>query len=188
MRQRYGDDAAATAKDWHDAVSVFQKEPEQSKLMDVNDYVNRRIRLDTDMNIWGKDDYWATPIEALITGAGDCEDYAIAKYFSLKFSGVPVSKLRIFYVKAQIGGASSKVTKPHVVLAHYATPDAEPLLLDSLMSEIRPVSRRTDLIPIFSFNAEGVWAAASNQTQPGGAGRLTKWDDLVEKMKQEGFE
>ena len=188
VRQRYGEDGVATAKDWHDALSVFQNEAEQSKLKDVNDYVNNRIRLDTDQNIWGQNDYWATPIEALMKGAGDCEDYALAKYFSLKFSGVPVSKLRIFYVKAKIGGTGSNVTTAHVVLAHYATPDAEPLLLDSLINEIRPASRRTDLIPIFSFNSEGVWAAAGNKPQSGDPSHLSKWGDLLEKMKKEGFE
>ena len=188
VRQRYGDDGVVTAKDWHDALSVFQKEPEQSRLKDVNDYVNNRIRLDTDLNIWGQNDYWATPIEALMKGAGDCEDYALAKYFSLKFSGVPVSKLRMVYVKAKIGGADSKVTKPHMVLTHYSTPDAEPLVLDSLINEIRPASRRTDLVPIFSFNSEGVWAAAGNKPQSGDPSHLSKWGDLVEKMKQEGFE
>jgi len=188
VRQRYGDDGVAQAKNWHDALSVFQKEAEQSKLKDVNDYVNNRIRLDTDLNIWGQNDYWATPIEAFLKGAGDCEDYALAKYFSLKFSGVPVSKLRMVYVKAKIGGADSKVTKPHMVVTHYATPDAEPLVLDSLINEIRPASRRTDLIPIFSFNSEGVWAADGNKSQPGDASHLSKWGDLLDKMKKEGFE
>ena len=42
-----------------------------------------------------KKDYWATPIEFMGTGAGDCEDYAIAKYFSLINLGIPEDKLRI---------------------------------------------------------------------------------------------
>ena len=45
-------------------------------------------------------DYWETPVEALWKGAGDCEDYAIAKYFSLRHLGVSSDKLRITYVKA----------------------------------------------------------------------------------------
>ncbi|MDM8349520.1 transglutaminase-like cysteine peptidase [Pseudomonas sp. sp1636] len=50
--------------------------------------------------MWGERDYWATPIEALVKGAADCEDYSLAKYFSLRQLGVPTGKLRLTYVKA----------------------------------------------------------------------------------------
>ena len=188
VQQRYGENAGAIAKDWSNALTLFQKEPEQKKLKDINEYFNRKLRFESDLKNWGQEDYWATPIEALMKGAGDCEDYAIAKYFSLKFSGVPVAKLRITYVKARIGGMDSNITQAHMVLTYYSTPDAEPLVLDNLVSEIRPASRRADLIPIFSFNSEGLWAAGGGAPQPGGGSRLSRWTDLVEKMKSEGFE
>lgn len=188
VQQRYGSDAAAAAKDWNDALTVLQSGAEQQKLKNINEYFNRKLRFVPDSVTWGREDYWATPIEALMKGSGDCEDYSIAKYFSLKFSGVPVSKLRITYVKARIGGMDSNITQAHMVLTYYPTPDAEPLVLDNLVSEIRPASRRTDLVPIFSFNSEGVWAAGSSMPQPGGGSRLSRWTDLVEKMKGEGFE
>lgn len=187
-QQRYGSNAAAAAKDWNDALTVFQNGTEQQKLKNINEYFNRKLNFESDLKVWGQEDYWATPIEALIKGRGDCEDYAIAKYFSLKFSGVPVSKLRITYVKARIGGMDSTITQAHMVLTYYSTPDAEPLVLDNLISDIRPASRRTDLVPIFSFNSEGVWAGGGSTPQPGGGSRLSKWADLVEKMKGEGFE
>ena len=188
VQQRYGGNAAAAAKDWNDALTVFQGETEQKKLKNINEYFNRKLRFESDLKVWGQEDYWATPIEALLKGSGDCEDYAIAKYFSLKFSGIPVSKLRITYVKARIGGTDSNIIQAHMVLTYYSTPDAEPLVLDNLVSEIRPASRRTDLVPIFSFNSEGVWAAGGSTPQLGGGSRLSKWTDLVEKMKSEGFE
>lgn len=188
VQQRYGGNAAAIAKDWNDALTSFHSEAEQRKLKDVNEYFNRKLRFEADLKAWGQEDYWATPIEAMMKGSGDCEDYAVAKYFSLKFSGVPISKLRITYVKAQIGGAGSNITQAHMVLTYYSTPDAEPLVLDNLVSEIRPASRRTDLVPIFSFNSEGVWAAGGSKPQSGGGSRLSKWTDLAEKMKSEGFE
>lgn len=188
VQQRYGGNAAATAKDWHDALTVFQGAPEQKKLKDVNSYFNRALYFETDLKVWGQEDYWATPIEALIKGDGDCEDYAIAKYFSLKFSGVPVAKLRMTYVKARIGGADSDIAQAHMVLTYYPAPDAEPLVLDNLVGEILPASRRTDLAPVFSFNSEGVWAAGGGTPQAVGGSRLSKWAGLVEKMKNEGFE
>lgn len=188
VQQLYGSSAAAIAKDWSDALNIFQAEAEQKKLNDVNEYVNRKLSFESDLIVWAREDYWATPIEALLKGSGDCEDYAIAKYFALKFSGVPVSKLRITYVKARIGGKDSNITQAHMVLTYYSTPDAEPLVLDNLVSEIRPASRRTDLAPIFSFNSEGVWAAGSSTPHQGSGSRLSKWADLAAKMKGEGFE
>jgi predicted transglutaminase-like cysteine proteinase len=188
VQQRYGGNAAAVAKDWNNALTLFQNEPEYRKLKDVNQYLNQRIHFESDMKVWGQEDYWATPLEAMMKGRGDCEDYAIAKYFSLKLLGVPVSKLRITYVKAQIGGMESSVTQAHMVLTYYSRPDAEPQVLDNLVSEIRPASRRTDLTPIFSFNSEGIWKAGSSASQSGGGSRLSKWNDVVEKMKSEGFE
>lgn len=188
VQQRYGGNAAAVVRDWNKALTLFQGESEEQKLKDVNDYFNRKLRFEDDQKVWGQVDYWATPVEALLKGAGDCEDYSIAKYFSLKFLGVPVEKLRITYVKARIGGAASNIVQAHMVLTYYPTPDAEPLVLDNLVSEIRPASRRSDLVPIFSFNSEGIWAAGGRDPQPGGGSRLSRWNDLLEKMKNEGFE
>lgn len=188
VQLKYGGSAATVAQDWNNALTVFQRGTEQTKLKDINEYFNRKLRFDSDLRIWSQNDYWATPIEALLRGSGDCEDYAIAKYFSLKFAGVPVSKLRITYVKAIIGGAGSNISQAHMVLTYYSTPDAEPLILDNLVGAIRPASRRSDLVPIFSFNSEGIWAAGSLTPQPGSGSRLSRWTDLVEKMKSEGFE
>lgn len=188
VQQRYGGNAGALAKDWHNALTVFQTGSEQQKLKDINEYFNRKLRFEDDQKLWGQNDYWATPIESMLKGAGDCEDFAIAKYLSLKSVGVPVTKLRITYVKARIGGPSSTLTQAHMVLTYYAEPDAEPLVLDNLIGEIRPASRRSDLQPIFSFNTDGVWAAGSTDPQPGGGSRLSKWNDLLEKLKAEGLE
>lgn len=188
IQTHYGVQAVVAAREWKSALNLFQGSSEQQKLKDINDYFNRKLRFVDDRSLWGQNDYWATPIEALWKGGGDCEDYAIAKYFSLKFLGVPSSRLRITYVKARIGGPMSTLTQAHMVLTYYATPDAEPLVLDNLIGEIRPASRRGDLLPIFSFNSEGVWAAGSTEPQPGGGSRLSRWNDLLEKMKTEGFD
>jgi predicted transglutaminase-like cysteine proteinase len=187
-QQRYGGNAAAVVRGWSQVLELFKAEPEAQQLKDVNEFFNARLRFEDDMTVWGQADYWATPIEALLKGAGDCEDYAIAKYFSLKLLGVPVSRLRMTYVKARIGGSASPISQAHMVLTYYPAPNAEPLVLDNLVSEIRPASRRPDLTPIFSFNAEGVFGAGSRDPLPGGGSRLSKWNDVVEKMKAEGFD
>lgn len=183
---RYGDGAGGAVRNWDRMLSAFRGGSELQKLRDVNEYFNRRLRFEEDLRNWGQNDYWATPIEAMMRGAGDCEDYSIAKYVSLKYLGVPVSKLRITYVRAKIGGPGSNITQAHMVLTYYPTPDAEPLVLDNLVGEIRPASRRGDLQPIFSFNSEGVFG--TGEAQAGGGSRLSRWNDLVEKMKAEGLE
>lgn len=188
VRQCYGENAVDTVRQWDSLLTRFQVVTEQGKLMHINTYLNQQLRADSDLNIWGQEDYWATPIEAKIKGRGDCEDYAIAKYFSLKFSGVPVSKLRLTYVKALIEVEKKKSLQAHMVLTYYPTPDAEPLILDNIMNEMLPASQRQDLVPMFSFNAEGAWKSGSDLPQANGLSRLSKWSNLVEKMKIEGFE
>jgi len=98
---------------------------ELDALQTVNSYFNR-IPFLPDSTHWSAEDYWATPAETVASDGGDCEDYSIAKYFLLKEFGVPVERLRITYVKAV------KLNQAHMVLAYYAAPGSEPLILDNL--------------------------------------------------------
>ena len=99
-------------------------------------------------------------------------------------------KLRLIYVRAKTGTADASPTQAHMVLAYYAQPDAEPLVLDNLIGEIRPASRRPDLVPVFSFNSDGVFTGVSGKdTKPAaGVGRLSRWEDLLKRARLEGFE
>lgn len=162
----------------------------EDKLRRINEFFNRRIRFADDREIWGQGDYWATPMETLARGQGDCEDFTIGKYFTLLSAGVADEQLRLVYVKARIGGPNSSLQQAHMVLAYYATPDAEPLVLDNLITEIRPASRRPDLTPVFSFNSQGIWQGVAGGTAPsaGGLGRLSRWQDLLQRARREGFD
>jgi predicted transglutaminase-like cysteine proteinase len=164
--------------------------PIESRLQKINNYINRKILYTDDIEAWGQSDYWATPLESLAKGKGDCEDYVIAKYFSLRNMNIPDNQLRLIYVKARIGGANSTIQQAHMVLAYYPAGEAEPLILDNLISDIRAASRRTDLTPIFSFNGQGVFAGAASNSNvgPGGTSRLSRWQDLLERARKEGFE
>lgn len=164
--------------------------PIETRLQKVNDFFNRKVSYIEDQEVWGLSDYWATPMESLSKGKGDCEDYVIAKYFSLRNMNIPDHQLRLIYVKARIGGPASSVQQAHMVLAYYPATEAEPLILDNLITEIRPASRRTDLLPIFSFNSQGVFAgaAANSALGPGGTSRLSRWQDLLERARREGFD
>jgi predicted transglutaminase-like cysteine proteinase len=163
-----------------------ERMPESDQIARVNDFFNRRILFVDDAQGWGKDDYWATPLETMGRGLGDCEDFAIAKYVSLRSLGIPLDKLRLTYVKAQTGGG---VSQAHMVLAYYPYPRAEPLILDNLISDIRPASHRNDLFPVFSFNSAGLWVGSGPSEKASGSStaRLSRWRDLIARMNNEGI-
>ena len=159
---------------------------DEHRLAAINEFFNRRIVFTDDDLVWGQADFWASPVELLGKGRGDCEDYAIAKYFSLVAVGVPVARLRLVYVRAQIGGPGG-ASQAHMVLAYYAQPGAEPLILDNLIGEIRPASRRADLTPVFSFNSEGLWQGAAGAAAGDPTARLSRWREVLAKAQAEGF-
>jgi predicted transglutaminase-like cysteine proteinase len=173
-----------------DGVALLQPLLRQAAEMDdrtrlgaINQFFNRRILFRDDIEAWGQIDYWASPLEAMQKGEGDCEDYAIAKYFSLLALGTPMQRLRLVYVRAQIGGDS----QAHMVLAYYAQPDAEPLILDNLVTSVRPASRRPDLTPVFSFNSEGLWQGVGGPAAGDAQTRLSRWREVLAKAQAEGF-
>lgn len=85
---------------WQQLLATQKQIPEAEKLRVVNQFFNAQLKYREDIDLWHQEDYWATPIQALWKGAGDCEDYAIAKYFSLRHLGVPSEKLQITYPPA----------------------------------------------------------------------------------------
>jgi predicted transglutaminase-like cysteine proteinase len=127
-------------------------------------------------------------MESLHRAAGDCEDFAIAKYYTLLQTGIPADKLRLTYVRAKLSDFQSPV--PHMVLAYYEQPTAEPLILDNLVGDISPASKRTDLTPVFTFNSTGIFNGSAGTTplQTGGTSRYSKWEDLMRRARAEGFE
>lgn len=159
---------------------------DEQRLALVNQFFNRRILFREDIETWNQIDYWASPLETLWKGQGDCEDFAIGKFFSLIASGMPANRLRMVYVKAVLGGQGG-VQQAHMVLAYYATPTADPLILDNLVGDIRPASRRPDLTPVFSFNADGLWQGTQGPGVGDPSARLSRWRDLLAKARQEGF-
>lgn len=187
VQQRYGQQSAKLVQDWEITLAGARNQPETTKLKRINEFFNRRIRFEDDSAIWAQEDYWATPLELMGKGAGDCEDFTIAKYFSLRELGIEKEKLRLTYVRAKIGGPSSNISQAHMVLTYYPTPDAEPLVLDNLITDIRPASRRPDLTPVYSFNSDGVFAG--NGSKPAApVERLSRWKDLLLRMQADGME
>jgi predicted transglutaminase-like cysteine proteinase len=179
---RYGNLGTARQRiqAWEALIKSSDQLAEQDKLNEVNRFFNRQIRFVDDIRLWNVNDYWATPIEMLIKGAGDCEDYSIAKYFTLRRLGIPSDKLRITYVKAL------NYNQAHMVLTYYASPSAEPLVLDNLINQIKPASQRKDLLPVYAFNAEGLYLPGSS-SKKSDTKKLSRWQDILKKMRAEGF-
>ena len=173
----YGSEAKEDVAKWRQLVAELQSDDLDEKLYEINRFFNRFDFVD-DLVHWQQKDYWATPIEFISTGAGDCEDYTIAKYFSLIELGVPEQQLRLMYVTAL------ELRQPHMVLAYYETPTSIPLVLDNINRRILPANKRRDLSPIYSFNGNGLWAAKAMGTgrKLRGSGPMKMWDDMVERL------
>lgn len=170
------------------APAITSTDPQRIRLEQANRLINDLLIYNDDLSVWEQVDYWATPLETLGRGTGDCEDYALAKYFSLTLMGVPQERLRMVYVRADIGTRELPQQVAHMVLAYYEHPRAEPLILDNLIEDIRPASQRPDLAPVYSFNHDGVWLGADAAKPPAGsAARLSRWRDLLARMNGEGF-
>lgn len=190
LSARFGPARVPLLHDWQEMLARSKSLTENDKLKKVNDFINRHIAFDDDMSIWKRSDYWATPLETIGQGRGDCEDMAIFKYYSLKNAGVPLAKLRLVYVKASLSGPGGPYLQAHMVLAYYPTPNAEPLVLDNLVTEIKPASQRSDLQPVFSFNSEAIWSGVAGNAAKGagGTGQLSRWQDLLQRARNEGFD
>ncbi|HJV69318.1 transglutaminase-like cysteine peptidase [Ideonella sp.] len=189
---RHGAQALREAEALRMVMAAARTQGERGRIDAINTFYNRHLRYGDDMDTWGEVDYWASPLEALQRGLADCEDYAIAKYVTLAAVGVPQRKLRMVYVrliKAATPDVPGGLVQPHMVLAYYPSPDAEPLLLDNLVDEVVQVDARPELQPVFSFNTEGLWEGVG-RVEIAGAGpveRLSRWRDALSKARLDGF-
>lgn len=186
-RERYGQQAADMVDAWAQLLGELGGLGAMDQLNRVNGFFNRRIRFVDDIDIWRKADYWATPLETMGRGAGDCEDFTIAKYMTMRLAGMSNSHLRLIYVRARIGRVDSGLSQAHMVLGYYPEATDEPMILDNLVTDIRPASRRPDLTPVFSFNSEGLWVGGASTSSADPTARLSRWRSVLQRMQDQGF-
>ena len=177
VEQQYGEMAVRRMNAWQALLRESHGLSEADKLEKVNIFFNR-LEFVSDQEHWGQEDFWATPVEFLASGAGDCEDFSIAKYFTLRELGVADERLRITYVKAL------KINQAHMVLSYFPGTDQEPLVLDNLEGKILPASQRNDLKPVYNFNGDGLWIARQRGkgVRVGEADRIKLWTELRERF------
>ena len=148
------------------------------KLAQINLFINGSLA-EFDNASMGIDDYWMTPKEFFIKGHGDCEDYVIAKYFTLLELGVKKENLYPAIVKVE-GSASL-----HLVLLSVEDKNKSPLVLDNLSFKILPFSKRTDLTPIATFNEIDSYTLTREkflQKANVDWGKENKWEKLLNRV------
>ncbi len=134
-------------QNWHKFLRKMKTLPLRAQIDGVNTYFNR-VRYIVDPVNYGKKDYWATPNQ-FFSKNGDCEDYAISKYLSLRKLGVPIANMRILVLR----DLNLKVA--HAVLVIYYK--GKPLILDNQISQVVEANRIRHYQPIYSINETNWW-------------------------------
>ena len=181
IEKKYGSKAKKRVQLWDKMIQSVKNKKIVKKLKAVNDFFNK-FKYITDIKLWKQKDYWASPYEFLGKGAGDCEDYAIAKYFALRTLGISDKKLKITYVKLK--QRSKKYDQAHMVLNYYHKKNSTPIILDNIVKSLKLATKRKDLKPIYSFNASGLWKA-QNKTKDlkrKGNNNLKQWQQMMSKI------
>ena len=167
---------------WQHLLATQKQIGELEQLNVVNRFFNKQMRYEEDIDLWHEVDYWETPDRSLVERRRRLRRLRDRQVFQPAPSRCSSDKLRITYVKAL------RLNRAHMVLTYYSSPEAMPLVLDSLIDAIKPASQRTDLLPVYSFNAEGLWLpGAKGNKKVGDTKRLSRWQDVLKKMQAEGF-
>ncbi len=180
LGQTYGEPARRRLVAWQRLLTDLADADEATKLREVNHFFNQ-VRFLDDIVHWKKTDYWATPVEFLVSNGGDCEDFSIAKYYTLRELGVPIEKMSIAYVKAL------ELNQAHMVLTYYPQPSDIPLVLDNLIPDIRPANQRPDLLHVYSFNGDNLWLTKKGRRADlvGASDRLKPWVQLQSRINEQ---
>ncbi|PCH60888.1 MAG: transglutaminase [Gammaproteobacteria bacterium] len=178
---QYNVDAKNRGTELNNLLAKLVEKPPIEQLTGINRFFNAFSYKD-DIALWGVKDYWATPEEFIGIYQGDCEDYVIAKYFALRALGVEDERLYLTYVKA------IRENVAHMVLSYFETPEGIPLILDNYELRIMSADKRTDLLPVYSFNAKSLFltnsSAGLGQALPTDKVKNSKWEKLLNDVSR----
>jgi predicted transglutaminase-like cysteine proteinase len=143
-----GERGACRLEDWQGFLQEIANDDESEQLYRVNRYMNH-YRYRSDQRNWNRSDFWAVP-EQLFDRGGDCEDFAIAKYVSLRALGIPAERLRVVVVYDR------KKREDHALLLVSAA--NETLVLDNKYERVVSwADIRSRYQPYYSLNENSVW-------------------------------
>ena len=120
----------------------------RARLGEINRAINLAIRPMSDLAQYGQVDVWSPPLVTLAHGAGDCEDYAIAKLVALRLAGIDGDDLRIVVMRDMLSG------EDHAVVA--ARLDGHWLMLDNRRMAMVEDSYMRNVRPLFVIDQHGV--------------------------------
>lgn len=165
---------------WQHFIASHRQAAERRKLQLVNSYVNQFVYQRDGAGLAAAE-HWATPYEFILHNGGDCEDFAIAKYFLLRSLGVPQERLQITYAYHR------NLMQYHMVLMYLPSASGPVLVLDNLTDSIQPFAERSDIAPVYGFNQRQLWVLnpAAQRTPAGAATRLARWQALQGRMRRE---
>ncbi len=161
--------------DYREFVKLEQNSAIERKLCRVNFYINQ-ILPELDCITCDDGDYWMSPKEFLIIGKGDCEDYAIAKYFTLIELDIDKRDLYLSIVKVE--GSSNY----HMVLLYNKDRNSEILVLDNLSFRVLPLGARRDLTPLVAMNEFGYFSIKDAKIDTQIKLNIIQWQELLDKV------
>lgn len=165
---------------WRELFSKVRDMSDIEKVKTVNGFFNE-LEYGEDSAVWGEGDYWSVPEEFLAKGVGDCEDFALSKYCTLVAMGIEENSLYLSCVSVMPGKTR------HMVLCYAPAGERETMVLDNISLRMMPLSARTDLIPIYNFNREGLYIPqqrGKRGTPLGSSVPMAKWHDYLEKIEK----
>jgi predicted transglutaminase-like cysteine proteinase len=124
-----------------------------ARIGEINRAVNATIRPANDLALYGSPDVWATPLMSFASRAGDCEDYAIAKYVALREIGIAAADLRLVIVQ------DNESHQGHAVTA--VKYEGHWLVLDNLRLIVQEDTDISRLTPLYFIDDEGVKSAVA---------------------------
>jgi predicted transglutaminase-like cysteine proteinase len=134
-------------KQWNHFLDGIKGLDPRTQLDKVNAFMNSFAYID-DITNWGRANYWEVPLEFLHK-SGDCKDYAIAKYMSLRYLGWPIESLRLVVVR------DMNLSADHAVLAVYVNDQI--LVLDNQIRDVTNADSIHHYRPYYSINEEHWW-------------------------------
>jgi predicted transglutaminase-like cysteine proteinase len=132
---------------WRRFVDSLRGLAPRSQVEAINHEMNRRTHT-RDLRNWGVEDYWASPMEFL-DKSGDCEDFAIAKYVSLRALGWSDRQLRLVVLQDR------RVQMMHAILVVQL--EGETLVLDNQIPSVVKADSIRHYTPLYSINQSGWW-------------------------------
>lgn len=172
--------AIAIFQDYERFINKIRKQPLHVKLKAINNYINTINSLD-DNPYDAMVDIWSTRAEFLAKGGGDCEDYSIAKYYSLKDLGTSHNDMCLIVVKEKYSGFD------HMVLGVWTKANRPPLVLDNLSFKVLPLDKRVDLAPSYCMNENGYFKIDKNGNKTKANIQFSAYEAVLKKLSQENL-